>query len=60
MDEMATQMATKDLENEARFRKFEAMILHSTSSGFVPDVVQPRTPPDKGNTIFVLFLFFFC
>ena len=66
MEEMAklieqqnAQMAAKDSMVDARFRKLEAMILQSTS-GFVPEVTKHRTPPDKGNVIFVFFLFFFC
>ena len=48
-------MVAKDSMVEARFHKLKAMILQSTSSGSVPDVTQHRTPPDRGNAMFVFF-----
>jgi hypothetical protein len=60
IEEQNAQMAAKDSTVETCFRKLEAMILQSTSSESVPNVNQHRTPPDRGNVIFVLFLFFFC
>jgi hypothetical protein len=60
IEEQNAHMAAKDFMVEARFRKLEAMIFQSTSSGSMLDVTQYRTPPNRGNAIFVLFLFFFC
>jgi hypothetical protein len=30
-----------------------------STSGFVHEVTQHRTPPNRGNVIFVFFVFFF-
>jgi hypothetical protein len=59
IEEQNAQMAAKDSMVEAHFHKLEAMILQSTSSRSVPDMTQHRTPPNRGNAIFVSFLFFF-
>jgi hypothetical protein len=51
-------MATEKSENEAHFRRLEAMLLHSSSSRSVPKMAQRRTHPEKGNAIFVLHFCF--
>jgi hypothetical protein len=51
-------MATKKSENEVRFRRLEALLLHESSSSSLHDVTQRRAHPEKGNAKFVLFLFF--
>jgi hypothetical protein len=58
IEEQKAQMATKDAMVDLRFRQLEAMMQLTSRSA--PKVTQHRTLPDRGNAIFVLFLFFLC
>ena len=58
IEEQKIQMAAKDAMVDLHFRQLEAMM--QSTSGSAPEVTQHKTPPNRGNAIFVLFLFFLC
>jgi hypothetical protein len=58
IEEHKAQMAAKDVMVDLRIFHLEALM--QSTSRFAPDVTQHRTSPNRGNAIFVLFVFFFC